>query len=82
MPITVRGPEGLLAKLPYPITEGGTLESSYVKRCTYLMSAAPDLFQALQSLLAVISNRGAEYDDRIQAAIQNAQTAIAKAEGR
>lgn len=82
MGIRVRGPEGLLATLPYPITEGGILTASYVKRCAYLMAAAPDLVQALKSLLAVISDRGAADPTRIKAAMQNAQAAIAKAEGK
>lgn len=79
--IEIRNEERRLATLPYPITEGGTLEASNVRKSAYLMAAAPDLFQALQSLLSAVLNRGVEENRQVKEAVRNAQLAIAKAKG-
>ena len=54
--IAVRSAEGILATLAYPITEAGTQKSSYVKRAAYLMVAAPELFDAVKTLVTAIES--------------------------
>jgi hypothetical protein len=44
--IEVRSTGAILATLAYPITEAGTLKSSYVKGAAYLMVAAGSFLHA------------------------------------
>lgn len=77
--IKIRGAEGVLADLPYPITEGGVLPSENVRRYAHLMRSAPDLLHALERLLNAIPDRKAEDSMRLEAAMYDARVAIGKA---
>ena len=77
--IKIHGADGLVAILPYPISEVGPFEAPSVKECAYLMAASPDLLNALRSLLAEVAKNGTKDTEELGLAIQRAHNAVAKA---
>ena len=77
--IKIHGPGDLVAILPYPVTEGGTLEAPSVGDSAYLMAAAPVLLAALQLLLSTTETLGAAEAEPLKSAIERAKSAIARA---